>query len=92
MTTGSAIAAEDGRIGQDENVRGRLDPEVAKYAGVDDGLSESEDKRLKRLIDKRVLLVMVVTYFLQTLDKGTLSFASIMNLRSDLGLVGQQVS
>jgi hypothetical protein len=34
---------------------------------------------------------MVFTYFLQALDKGTLSFAAIMNLREDLGLVGQQV-
>jgi hypothetical protein len=70
----------------------RIDPEVAKYA-TGDGVqvSEAENKRLKRMIDKRVLTVMVFTYFLQALDKGTLSFAAIMNLREDLHLVGQQV-
>lgn len=35
---------------------------------------------------------MVFTYFLQALDKGTLSFTSIMNLPQDLHLVGQQYS
>jgi hypothetical protein len=74
------------------NQHGRIDPEVAKYAtseGVQ--VSEADNKRLKRMIDKRVLTVMVFTYFLQALDKGTLSFAAIMNLREDLHLVGQQV-
>jgi hypothetical protein len=70
----------------------RIDPEVAKYA-TSDGVevSEADNKRLKRMIDKRVLTVMVFTYFLQALDKGTLSFAAIMNLREDLNLHGQQV-
>lgn len=48
----------------------RVDGELAKYANaarVD--ISEAEDKRLKRMIDKRVLIVMVVTYFIQALDK-----------------------
>jgi hypothetical protein len=43
-----------------------VDPDVAKYAsegGV--VVSEEESKRLKRMIDKRVLTVMVFTYFLQ---------------------------
>lgn len=35
---------------------------------------------------------MVFTYFLQALDKGTLSFTSIMGLPEDLKLVGQQYS
>jgi hypothetical protein len=70
----------------------RIDPEVAKYATSDGiAVSDSDSKRLKRMIDKRVLTVMVFTYFLQALDKGTLSFAAIMNLREDLNLHGQQV-
>ena len=63
----------------------RVDNEVAKYAdatGV--ALSEDEDKRLKKLIDRRVLPIMVFTYFLQALDKGTMSFASIMGIRADV--------
>lgn len=42
------------------------------------------------MIHKRVLVVMVVTYFAQTLDKGTINFASIMGIREDTHLVGQQ--
>lgn len=70
----------------------RVDAEVAKYAGQHGvEISEEEDKRLKKLINKRVLAIMVFTYFLQALDKGTMSFASIMHIREDLGLHGQQV-
>ena len=50
-----------------------------------------EDKRLRRLIDRRVLIVMIFTYFLQALDKGTMSFASIMGIVDDVNLIGQQV-
>ena len=45
----------------------------------------------KRLIDKRILLVMVVTYLCQALDKGTMSFASVMGIKTDANLVGQDV-
>ncbi|KAI8139580.1 major facilitator superfamily domain-containing protein [Fennellomyces sp. T-0311] len=73
--------------------KGRIDPELAKYAGgeiieVDD----ATNKRLKRKLYGRVLVIMTVTYFLQALDKGTLSFTSIMNLIEDTGLQGQQYS
>ncbi|EON67691.1 hypothetical protein W97_06834 [Coniosporium apollinis CBS 100218] len=71
----------------------RVDKELAKYANaarID--ISEAENKRLKRMIDKRVLTIMVFTYFLQALDKGTMSFASIMHIREDLNLYGQRYS
>lgn len=70
----------------------RVDQEIAKYAtatGIE--LSPETNKRLKSAIDKRVLVVMVITYFIQALDKGTLSFASIMGIKTDLALHGQQV-
>jgi hypothetical protein len=69
-----------------------VDKEVAKYASetiVE--IDEETDKRLKRLIDKRVLAVMIFTYFIQTLDKGTMSFASIMGIITDTHLTGYQV-
>lgn len=70
----------------------RIDGELAKYVeGSAIEITPEENKRLKRMIDKRVLAVMVFTYFLQALDKGTLSFASIMGIRTDANLVGQQV-
>jgi hypothetical protein len=70
----------------------RVDPEIAKYiseTGIE--IDEATNKRLKRMIDKRVLTIMTFTYFLQALDKGTLSFSSIMHLPQDTGLVGQEV-
>lgn len=70
----------------------RVDKEIAKYVSATRiDISEADSKRLKRMIDKRVLTVMVFTYFLQALDKGTMSFASIMHIRQDLNLHGQQV-
>ncbi|KAJ5765637.1 hypothetical protein N7520_005196 [Penicillium odoratum] len=71
----------------------RVDKEIAKYAT--DGaieIDEATNKRLKKMIDKRVLVVMMFTYLLQTLDKGALSFASIMGIKNDAHLHGQQYS
>lgn len=71
----------------------RVDEEVAKYAGgVGIIITPEENKRLKKLVDKRVLTVMVFTYFLQALDKGTLSFTSVMGIREDTNLKGQEFS
>ena len=70
----------------------RVDSEVAKYASAGRvHISPEENKRLKRLVDRRVLSIMVFTYFLQSLDKGTMSFASIMGIREDAKLENQQV-
>jgi hypothetical protein len=70
----------------------RIDAEVAKYADANAEavhISEEENKRLKRLIDRRVLPIMIVTYFLQALDKGTMSFSSIMGIRNDIPILKQ---
>lgn len=71
----------------------RVDSEVAKYASdhaID--ISPAENSRLKKLVDRRVLSVMMFTYFLQALDKGTMSFAGIMGIQEDTHLKGQDVS
>lgn len=69
----------------------RMDAEVAKYASGDAiEIPPEESKSLRRKIDKRVLSIMIFTYFLQALDKGTLSFAAIMGIQEDTRLVGQQ--
>jgi hypothetical protein len=68
----------------------RIDKEVAKYADPNAEhihISEEENLRLKKLIDKRVLPIMIVTYFLQALDKGTMSFSSIMGIRNDIPIL-----
>ena len=69
-----------------------VDKEVAQYANeVIVEIDDETNKRLKKLIDKRIMAVMIVTYLIQTLDKGTLSYASIMGIQTDLHLHGQQV-
>jgi hypothetical protein len=66
----------------------RVDKEIAQYAGGEAiVIDEATNKRLRRMIDRRVLVVMVCTYFLQALDKGTMSFASIMGIREHAGLL-----
>jgi MFS family permease len=84
---------DDGDLKKDHMDFNRVDKEVAKYASdVAINISAEDNARLKRRIDKRVLSIMVFTYFLQALDKGTMSFASIMNLPTDTHLKGQQFS
>jgi hypothetical protein len=78
------LSATDG-MEKDHMNYDRVDQELAKYANaVAVHISPEEDARLKRLIDRRVLPVMVFTYFLQALDKGTMSFSSIMGIREDI--------
>ncbi|KAK0206651.1 major facilitator superfamily domain-containing protein [Desarmillaria ectypa] len=70
-----------------------IDAEVANFFASQDTpvvIDEATNRRLRWLVHKRVLLVMVVTYFAQTLDKGTINFASIMGIRTDTHLHGQQ--
>lgn len=86
-------------MSNEENLKGdhmnyeRVDKELAKYTNSERiVISEADDKRLKKMIDRRVLVIMILTYFLQALDKGTMSFTSIMGIRDDLGLLGDKVS
>lgn len=72
------VGSGDENLEKDHQDYGRMDEEVAKYAGNEHiVISDEESRRLKRLIDKRVLLIMVATYFQQAMDKGTLSFTSV---------------
>ncbi|KAJ1028417.1 hypothetical protein NDA16_001584 [Ustilago loliicola] len=68
------------------------DEEVLKYTDASVTISPEENKRLLRMIDKRVLTIMLGTYFCQSLDKQILSFAAIMGIRTDLNLKGQEYS
>lgn len=43
-------------------------------------------------INRRIVACMLGTYFCQALDKGTLSFSSIMGIQEDTNLVDQQYS
>lgn len=68
------------------------DNETAKYASAPTHIDEKTNKRLFWMINRRILFVMLGTYFCQSLDKGTLNFASIMNIKEDANLKGQEVS
>ncbi|KAL5337191.1 major facilitator superfamily domain-containing protein [Aspergillus crustosus] len=74
-------------MGKDHVDYTRVDKEIAAYAGQDIiHIDEATNKRLRKMVDRRVLVIMIVTYFLQALDKGTMSFASIMGIREYAGL------
>lgn len=70
-----ASCTED--VGKGDRARfEKMDSEVAKYAAAEAVyISPEESTRLRKMIDKRVLVIMIFTYFLQAIDKGTLSFA-----------------
>lgn len=68
------------------------DEEVLKFTDASITITPEENKRLLRIIDKRVLTIMLGTYFCQSLDKQILSFAAIMGIRTDLNLKGQEYS
>lgn len=68
------------------------DDETARYAEGDPiHIDEATNKRLFWKINKRILGVMLVTYFCQSLDKSTLGFSSIMGIKEEARLKGQDV-
>lgn len=87
------LSADEVEFAKDHQNFEAVDKELAQY--VSDArieISPEKNAELRRKIDKRVLSVMIITYFLQAIDKGTLSFASIMGIIDDTNLVGQQYS
>jgi len=69
-----------------------VDEETSRYATTEIVIDAATNKRLFRMVNKRILSVMLVTYFCQSLDKGTLGFSSIMGIKTEAHLVGQDVS
>ena len=49
-------------------------------------------KRLMRKIDWTIVPMMICVYFLQFLDKTTISYTAVMGIREDTGLKGQDYS
>jgi hypothetical protein len=66
----------------------KADP-LAADAGIE--IDAATNKRLFWKITRRILVIQVVTYFCQSLDKGILNYASIMGIKTDAHLVGQEV-
>lgn len=55
-------------------------------------ITPEDDARVLRRIDIALLPLMLAVYFLQALDKATLSYASVFGLIDDTGLRGDQFS
>ena len=51
-------------------------------------IDEATNKRLLRIIDLHMMPIMCIVYGINYLDKTTISYASIMGLKKDLNLVG----
>lgn len=87
------VLSEPDDLAKDNMDITRVDKEIQAYAAHSQvEIDEATNKRLKRLIDRRVLVVMICTYFLQALDKGTMSFSAIMGIKDDANLNdGQKV-
>ena len=87
------MSADEVEFAKDHQDFSKVDKELAQYVSdVRIEISPEKNAQLLKMIDKRVLSVMVATYFLQAIDKGTLSFASIMGIREDTNLTGQDYS
>ncbi|KAL3487328.1 major facilitator superfamily domain-containing protein [Aspergillus germanicus] len=55
-------------------------------------ITEEESKRIRRKIDRNILVVLIWLYFLQKFDKTVLGYAATFGLREDTGLTGYQYS
>lgn len=55
-------------------------------------MSAAEERRLLRKIDRNLMPLLCIVYGLNFLDKTTVSYASIMGLKTDIGLSGQDYS
>lgn len=55
-------------------------------------LTPEDEKKLLRKIDRNMMPLLCIVYGLNYLDKTTLSYASVMGIRTDLHLIGQDYS
>ena len=69
-------------------------PRAAEVALEGNAILEdpAQQKRLLRKIDFTIAPLLAIVYFLQFLDKTTLSYTSVMGLIEDTSLQGQQYS
>lgn len=69
-----------------------VDEDTMRYTtGPPVEIDAATNKRLFWKLNRRILVIQLVTYFCQSLDKGTLNFASIMGIQEDARLIGQEV-
>jgi ACS family allantoate permease-like MFS transporter len=99
------VAEDEKSVPQDVSISPEapsLDGELFKQRGVDEAgrfagvhalvVDEETNRKIRRKIDWHMLPIMGFLYMLQYLDKTTLSYASSMNLKSDININSAQYS
>ncbi|KIN06758.1 hypothetical protein OIDMADRAFT_36562 [Oidiodendron maius Zn] len=72
---------------------GGLDDNYELYKRIRDvEIDLAQNKKVLRKVDSRILPVLMVTYFLQYLDKNCINIASVYGLKTDNHLKGQEYS
>ncbi|KAF4119231.1 MFS family permease [Geosmithia morbida] len=74
-----------------KSARGKA-AQLLKEVGHHVVVTPEENKRVLRLIDLRILPIILFVYCLQSLDKTTLSYASVFGLIQDTNLKGNEFS
>lgn len=73
------------------SVSGSRDDNYELYKSIlDEDVEPAEARNVLRKVDARILSLMMVTYVLQYLDKNSINLASVLGLKKDLNLVGQE--
>ncbi|EHY53334.1 hypothetical protein HRR83_003543 [Exophiala dermatitidis] len=75
-----------------EFLKGHPDADAVTQEAIDILADDKKRKQLLRKIDWAILPCMIVTYFLQFLDKTTIGYTAVMGLREDTHLKGQEYS
>ncbi|KAK2043445.1 major facilitator superfamily transporter [Colletotrichum somersetense] len=76
----------------DSNPQEGKEEEDGQIIELGDGYSPEEEKEVLRKIDLAILPMMCFVFFLQYLDKQSLSYASVFGLITDLNLTSTQYS
>jgi hypothetical protein len=76
----------------DTGLKGDLAMQLIEDAGGSTTLTPENNKRVLRKIDLRLLPILLSIYFLQQLDKSTLSYASVFGLVEKAHLHGSMYS
>ncbi|KAM5352614.1 hypothetical protein ACJ41O_005336 [Fusarium nematophilum] len=62
--------------------------ELAVFEDID----PEEERKLVRKLDRVIMPLMALVYFFQYLDKGSINYAAVFGLKTDLGLTGEEFS
>ncbi|EHA54199.1 MFS transporter [Pyricularia oryzae 70-15] len=82
----------DAQVNKNRPVSRGADTAAQMIGGRQVVVTDEDNKRIRRLTDKRILTILVWIYFLQILDKSVLGYGAIFGMREDCNLTGDQYS